>query len=169
VIVVAGAFADIHPAPAPPESWASKREAEVAIWQVVAEPSAEWTLPPTAQSETIRTLYVFEGSLEIDGTILEAPIGAVLRANTPLDVLAGKEGAQAIVLQGRPIGEPVAMGGPFVMNSYEEIEEAYDDYHRTGFGGWPWETADPAHLRSRPRFAHHPNGRTEYPEGEFQR
>jgi quercetin 2,3-dioxygenase len=165
VIVVAGAFADTQPLTAPPESWASKREAEVAIWQFVAEPSSEWTLPPTAQRETIRALYVFEGTLEIDGTLLKAPIGAVLRTDTPVVVLTGQDVAQAIVLQGRPIGQPVAMGGPFVMNSHEEIEEAYRDYHSTGFGGWPWETADPAHSRTTPRFAHHPNGRTEYPEG----
>ena len=46
VTVVAGAFGDIQPLPSPPESWASKSEAELAIWQFLAEPSAEWTLPP---------------------------------------------------------------------------------------------------------------------------
>jgi quercetin 2,3-dioxygenase len=51
------------------------------------------------------------------------------------------------------------------MNSHQEIEEAYRDYHSTGFGGWPWEASDPVHARTTPRFAHHPSGRTEYPEG----
>jgi hypothetical protein len=37
---------------------------------------------------------------------------------------------------------------------------------QTGFGGWPWATSDPVHPRSTPRFAHHPDGRTEYPEGD---
>jgi len=165
VTVVAGALGDVLPLPAPPESWASKNEAEVAIWQFLAEPSSEWTLPPATQSETVRALYVFDGAIEIDGTTLEAPLGAVLRTDIPVVVRAGQGGAEAIVLQGRPIGEPVEMGGPFVMNSHQEIEEAYRDYHSTGFGGWPWETADPAHSRTTPRFAHHPNGRTEYPEG----
>ncbi len=165
VTVVAGAFGDIKPLPAPPESWASKDGAEVAIWQFLAEPSSQWSLPPTVQSGTVRTLYVFEGAVEIDGTRLEAPIGAVLRSDIPVVVAAGQEGAQALILQGRPIGEPVAMGGPFVMNTRQEIEEAYRDYQRTGFGGWPWKAADPVHARSNPRFARHPDGRQEFPEG----
>jgi redox-sensitive bicupin YhaK (pirin superfamily) len=165
VTVVAGAFGDIRPLPAPPESWASKDEAEVAIWQFLAEPSSQWSLPPTVQRGTVRTLYVFEGAVEIDGVRLEAPIGAVLRSDIPVVVAAGREGAQALILQGRPIGEPVAMGGPFVMNTQQEIEDAYSDYHRTGFGGWPWEAADPVHERANPRFARHPDGRQEFPEG----
>jgi redox-sensitive bicupin YhaK (pirin superfamily) len=166
VMVVAGAFGDIRPLPSPPDSWASKSEAEVAIWQFVAEPASEWVLPPTAQDDTVRTLYVFGGSVEIGGRALEAPRGAVLRSDSPVVAKAGRDGAEAVVLQGRPIGEPVAMGGPFVMNTRTEIDEAYRDYHRTGFGGWPWPTAEPVHPRSAPRFAHRPDGRREYPEGD---
>ena len=166
VSVVAGTFGDVDPLAAPPASWASRREAELAIWQFVAEPAAEWILPPTTQRETVRTLYVFEGAIDIGSQTLEAPIGAVVRSDRPVAVRAGSSGAAVIVLQARPIGEPVAMGGPFVMNSPEEIEAAYRDFQRTGFGGWPWDVADPVHARATPRFARHPDGRTEYPEGD---
>ncbi len=163
VTVVAGAFEDVQPLAPPPESWASDIGSELAMWQFTAEPSSKWTLPQTAQAETVRTIYVFEGSIKIDGKVLEAPIGAVLRSDAPVEVSAGPEGGEALILQARPIGEPVAMGGPFVMNSQAEIEDAFRDYRDTQFGGWPWSSSAPVHPRSTPRFARHPDGSTEGP------
>ena len=64
-----------------------------------------------------------------------------------------------LMLQGRPIGEPVAKYGPFVMNTQEEIEQAYADYSRTRFGGWPWPDDDPVHPREKGRFEEHGDGR----------
>jgi redox-sensitive bicupin YhaK (pirin superfamily) len=168
VTVVAGSFGDIQPLAPPPESWASREEADLAIWQFEAEPEAEWTLPGAAGHRTVRLLYVFEGSVTVGDQRLEAPIAAMLRPDVAAVLSAGTGGSSSLLLQGRPIGEPVAMSGPFVMNTQEEIAEAYRDFHRTGFGGWPWATADPVHARSTPRFAHHPDGRTEYPEGDHR-
>jgi hypothetical protein len=51
------------------------------------------------------------------------------------------------------------------MNTQTEIDEAYRDFRQTGFGRWPWSSSDPVHPRATPRFARHPDGRTEYPEG----
>jgi hypothetical protein len=65
------------------------------------------------------------------------------------------------VLQGRPIGEPIAQYGPFVMNTAAEIEAAFADYRRTQFGGWPWPSDDPIHPRDAGRFARHADGRIE--------
>jgi quercetin 2,3-dioxygenase len=64
-----------------------------------------------------------------------------------------------LVLQGRPIGEPVVQHGPFVMNDREGIEQAFADYRETGFGGWLWPTDDPVHAREEGRFARDPAGR----------
>jgi hypothetical protein len=47
------------------------------------------------------------------------------------------------------------------MNSRQEIERAFLDYRRTGFGGWPWPSDDPVHPREEPRFARHADGRIE--------
>jgi hypothetical protein len=62
-----------------------------------------------------------------------------------------------------PIGEPVARHGPFVMNTRQELQQAYDDYRATRFGGWPWDRDDPVHDREKGRFAIHLGGRLERP------
>jgi quercetin 2,3-dioxygenase len=53
--------------------------------------------------------------------------------------------------------------GPFVMNSQAEVQEAFADYRRTQFGGWPWPSNDPVHGREEARFARHADGRLERP------
>jgi hypothetical protein len=63
------------------------------------------------------------------------------------------ETAQVLILQGVPIGEPVAQRGPFVMNNAAEIEQAYADYRRTQFGGWPWADDAVVFAREQGRFA----------------
>jgi hypothetical protein len=83
-------------------------------------------------------------------------------ANDSVRIAGGPYGAEALVLQARPIGEPVAQYGPFVMNDDAGIQQAFADYRTTGFGGWPWPTDDPVHAREG-RFAIHPDGRREIP------
>jgi hypothetical protein len=51
--------------------------------------------------------------------------------------------------------------GPFVMNSKEEIQQAFEDYQKTKFGGWPWPKLDQVHASSEGRFAIHANGKKE--------
>jgi hypothetical protein len=81
----------------------------------------------------------------------------------PISLEALGAETEILVLQGRPIGEPVAKRGPFVMNTHDEIQQAYRDYQQTQFGGWPWQGNGPVHQRTEGRFAIHPDGRREEP------
>ena len=55
----------------------------------------------------------------------------------------------------------MAQYGPFVMNTKEEINQAFEDYHKTQFGGWPWPKYDQVHGRNKKRFAKHADGKEE--------
>ncbi len=161
VTVVAGELDGRRAPTPPPDSWASRDDADVAIWHLRFEPGAEWVVPPAATDGTARVLYVYAGTLTVGGQRVDVPTGVVVRADTPAPVTAGNDTTEVLLLQGRPIGEPVAQYGPFVMNEESEIAEAFADYRRTGFGGWPWSRDDPVHAGAPGRFARHADGREE--------
>lgn len=73
-------------------------------------------------------VYVYEGDVELAGQALPAHRLAVLGDGDGVALTAGTAGARLILVAGRPIGEPIAQYGPFVMNTREEIEEAFADY-----------------------------------------
>jgi hypothetical protein len=152
------------PPPPPPASWAADPDADVAIATLRMEPGAEWTLPAARSEATRRVLYFFAGrSVEIAGTTLREHTAVELASGTGVLLVNGGEPAEFLLLQGRPLGEPVAQHGPFVMNTRAEIVQAMEDYRRTQFGGWPWPDAGPVHGRDPARFARHPDGREERP------
>src|SRR4051794_37581793 len=61
VTVIAGPLASAVPLAPPPSSWASRPEADLAIWHLRFDAGASWELP-TARPGTVRVLYVFDGS-----------------------------------------------------------------------------------------------------------
>ena len=169
VVVITGSFAGTDPLSAPPSSWASRADSDVAVWHLHLDAGTSLELPPAASADTIRTLYVFDGTgVEIGATHLGRDTGSVLQS-TPPTTLRSADGADCLVLQGRPIGEPVAQQGPFVMNDESGLRQAFVDFQRTGFGGWPWPVDGPVHERDRGRFALHPDGRFEEPNSAHTR
>jgi redox-sensitive bicupin YhaK (pirin superfamily) len=161
VTVIAGKLGDAHPPAPPPHSWASRPDADVAIWSLRLAPEAVFTLPPTLGS-TIRTLYFFSGtSLMVGGERLNSHAAVQVQADEQVVLENGSAESEILMLQGRPIAEPVAQHGPFVMNTRAEVQGAMADYQRTRFGGWPWPSDAPVHGREEGRFAKHADGKVE--------
>jgi quercetin 2,3-dioxygenase len=165
VACVAGRMRDgslAEPPMPPPDSWASDPESDLAIWTIRMAPGARWTLPAAARETTRRKLYFFKGtSVEIGAQNVAQHAAVELHATRPTELVNGESPAELLLLQGRPIGEPVAQYGPFVMNTEQQLQQAYDDYRRTEFGGWPWPDSAPVHGPRRERFAKHADGRVE--------
>ena len=163
VEITAGKLEGVQ-APSPPaDSWAADPENQVAIWIIDMEANASWVLP-AAVAGVNRMLYFFEGdSMKVADTSLEAMTGVLLQPDVAVKLDAGNKAARLLLLQGKPIDEPVVQYGPFVMNTREEIQQAYRDYQQTRFGGWPWPEADHVHPRDKGRFALFANGTEEIP------
>jgi redox-sensitive bicupin YhaK (pirin superfamily) len=109
-----------------------------------------------------RSIYFYQGeSIEVDGREIGSHRSAALDPSQGITIRNGDGESRVLLLQGRPIEEPVAQYGPFVMNTEAEIRKAFADYRETEFGGWPWSRPDQVHDRSLGRFARYPDGREE--------
>lgn len=161
VEIFAGSIGELDAPAPPPNSWAADPQHEVAVWNIKMEPGAEWNLPVASESVN-RTIYFYEGDqLLVNETAVGAYHAVELLPVAHVKLTAGSQGASILLLQGKPIGEPVIQYGPFVMNTKEEINRAFNDYHETQFGGWPWPRYDQVHARDMPRFARHADGKEE--------
>lgn len=127
VTVLAGELHGRKAPPPPPHSWASKPEADVALLHGQMRPQSTFVLPPPRTKATVRTLYVFDGgplAVGFAGESLSARSGGVLQqTDEPVVLRAGAQRVAWVLLQGRPIGEPVEQHGPFVMNTRAEIQQ----------------------------------------------
>lgn len=161
VKVISGKLGAIEsPSPAP-DSFAANPENSVAVWLIEMDANATWELPKAA-ARANRSLYLYQGDdVSIDDQKLANGHVAKLNAGEVTSLTNGSDKAHFLLLQGKPIGEPVAQYGPFVMNTNTEIQEAMMQFQRTQFGGWPWPSNSHTHDPARGRFALHADGREE--------
>ena len=159
--IIAGHLNGMNALEPAPGSWAADAENEVALWLVKMEPGAEWTLP-ASRGKVSRMLYHYEGSgLLAAGESVPGYHCCRLVHDQAITIKNGNTEGRFLLLQGKPIGEPVVQYGPFVMNSEEEIQQAFRDYRATRFGGWPWDRSDPVHGPELRRFAKFADGSEE--------
>jgi quercetin 2,3-dioxygenase len=101
----------------------------IADVSLTADASIEVPLPETHAG----FVYVFEGELRVDGESVSAAEVGVLSDGGALSVSAAEGGARFLVVAGKPIGEPIAKYGPFVMNTQDELRRAIQDYQAGRF------------------------------------
>ena len=167
VSVIAGQLTDtdkpIKALSPPPDSWAAQFKADVAIWTLRMAPGANFVLP-AAKVGTRRNLYFFKGqSVSVGEQEVPSHSAIELQGDVAVELINGSEESEFLLLQGKPIAEPVAQYGPFVMNTQAEIRQTIADYQSTQFGGWPFADSAPTHGRNPDRLALHPGGRVEAP------
>jgi len=161
VNVIAGSIDNVTALPPAPDSWAANTENKVAIWTIRMDKGAQWKIPAATDSVN-RMLYFYKGvSITVNGTKVNSDQAIELRANEAVTITNGDSESHLLLLQGKPILDPVVQYGPFVMNTQPEIQEAIGDYRKTEFGGWPWPSDSQVHPRTRGRFALHKDGTEE--------
>ncbi len=156
--VIAGSYKSVQSLDPNPNSWASNRDNHVGIWTIHLEPGASFTIP-NVSSTLNRNLYYYKGdNITIDNTDIKSNTSIKLAGDKDIKVINGTKDSYLLLLEGEPINEPVVNYGPFVMNTMEEINEAYTDYGVTQFGGWPWDRKDPINPKTIGRFAKYDDG-----------
>jgi quercetin 2,3-dioxygenase len=161
ISLICGQYKDKQYNDSPTKSWAHEAENEVHIMLVKLKAGGVFKLEQS-KAKTNRTLYFFEGKqISLNQQRINSKTGVNLDSNNALEITTSDQVVEFLILQAKPINEPIVQYGPFVMNSRQEIEQAFNDYQRTQFGGWPWPRQDMVHGGKIQKFAKYPDGRTE--------
>lgn len=164
VRLISGTYEGVKNLAGAPNSWAAEEQNHVGIWHIHLEAGAAMELPKVSATLN-RTLYFYNGkSIVVDGERIPSSHLIRLTGNEVIGITAGETEAGVLLLEGEPIAEPVVSYGPFVMNTKDEIIQAYNDYSKTGFGGWPWKSEAPVHSIETGRFAMYADGVVEEKE-----
>lgn len=163
----AGTFGDQIGLPPPPDSYGTDPNSELGIYFLQIPPGGSIDIPPTKSAETKRMAYFVEGSSVLINNVEYTHHCIFTLKSTELVTFQNSNSSdkltEILILQGKPLNEPVAQHGPFVMNTRAEIQQAFEDYRTTGFGGWPWPEDAMVFPRDKGRFALM-NGKEERPQ-----
>jgi len=98
---------------------------------VILKPNQELNLP-VAEGKTA-FLYIYEGKIHLDGEDIETDRLVILEDGDEINVRSCTQESRFILLAADPICEPIVRYGPFVMNSREEIYQAFEDFKNGNF------------------------------------
>jgi redox-sensitive bicupin YhaK (pirin superfamily) len=126
ITIIAGKFKDV-------EGPVSKHNVEPIYFDIELKEGKEFNFELSSTHNSF--IYLVEGSIKI-GDQAHASIQnsklIILNKENNLKVL-GLKNSKFLLISGKPIGEPIVRGGPFVMNTQAEIKEAIQDFHNGTF------------------------------------
>ena len=110
------------------------RSTPIHLWDVSLRPGKTTTLPLPEGHTT--AILVLEGSVVTPDGRKAAPgdLAVYSREGGGLSLMATDDGVKLLLMSGEPIDEPVVGYGPFVMNSLDEIRQAYEEFQKGGMG-----------------------------------
>ncbi len=104
------------------------------FWDVALLPGVQWQTD--TQEGGTAFVYVLEGSGQFGpepGVTVTAKHAALFGEGSTLRVTAGQEGLRLLLLRGQPLHEPIAWGGPIVMNTQDELKQAFKELEEGTF------------------------------------
>lgn len=145
----------------PQHSWAAAEENKGNIYLICLDPLAELVIPPITKTST-RFCYFYQGDdLYLNSEKILSKHLVELKPDEQIHLEVGSSETRILWLEGEPIGTSVAMRGPFILHSNEEVDMAFKRYRETQFG----ENFAPVFSRDTPRFATYKGGEhKEFPE-----
>jgi hypothetical protein len=159
-----------NPNSPPADSWATDKSNDVVICHITVQPGGTLTIPKAHEPTVNRSFYYIEGGdgTLVDGTEIRKKVYLTLDPKEDVVVQVpdtATEAGEFLWMQGKPIQEPTVQYGPFVMNTQQEIFQAFMDYEDTQFGGWPWPRSDMVFPAEKGRFALF-NGKESVPDDD---
>ena len=143
--IIAGAYKNhIAPNP-PPNSWANEKSNSVNIWKITLDEKAKFILPEVEKGISRNIYFYYGNQICVNGENIDSNSMIEFQKNNSIEILSKKGLNKILLLQAKPINEPIARYGPFVMNTKEEIQIAFNDYKKTRFGNWKWDDDGPVH------------------------
>ncbi len=105
---------------------------EARLLDVTLDAGAAWTIDTTPSAQIF--MCVYEGAVTGHDSLgreqeINAPAVVLFHGQGEIEITAGETGASILYAEGEPLNEPISRMGPFVMNTYEEIKQAVDDYN----------------------------------------
>ena len=94
-------------------------------YDIHLNPGASFTLP-TAEDRSIMA-FTLLGDALIGGDLVKEKTAVKLTAGNQVQIRAGEQGLQLLLVSSKRLDEPVAWGGPIVMNTQTELRKAFDD------------------------------------------